>query len=133
MVNLNYVKQNRQYQRLLDKKYNGRIIPVDQFINGRAVIHHYCFTCGYFYAKPGWLINRAVSRHYCSIRNPEVKVIKPVPKSKSRKPKMTEEMKLTMIKLRNDGISQYEIAKQLGVSRDAVKYHLKKAGGSNEF
>jgi predicted ArsR family transcriptional regulator len=44
--------------------------------------------------------------------------------------KVTYEMKLLMITLHNENVSTYEIAKRLGVTRDSVRYHLKKAKGT---
>lgn len=127
MIHLNYVNENRYYQRLLDRKFGGKIVPLDRFVNGKATIRHYCIVCNStFWGKPGFLINLDNHNHLCI--NTEVQKNKG--KFKRKQSKVTDEMKITILRLHNEKVSTYEIAKRLGVTRETVRYHLNRLKGN---
>ncbi|WP_102262852.1 helix-turn-helix domain-containing protein [Mesobacillus jeotgali] len=127
MIELKYVKENRPFQRFLDKHYTGKLVPVDRYLNGKATIKFFCFGCYQeFYAKPGYLINIESQRHRCngkyeSLSQPQLATIS--------KPKMSDADKDLIISLHKQGFSMGKIAKQIGVSKDVVKYQIRKKKG----
>jgi hypothetical protein len=125
VIQLKYVKENSYYQRLLDRKFGGKVVPVDRFFNGKATIKHYCVVCGNtFWNKPAYLINLGINNHYCDKGNQGIRRLSY--NNKKSNSKVSDEMKRTMLKLSNDGISNYEIARKLEITRATVRYHLKK-------
>lgn len=126
-IQLNYVNENREYQRVLDTKFKGIIVPVDRYVNPKATIRHGCLMCGaILYARPSYLINLCNSDHYCIKEKDNKKHY-----NKQSKARISDEIKETILSFHNQGFSAYQIAGQLGISRDTVRYHLKKMGGIN--
>jgi transcriptional regulator with PAS, ATPase and Fis domain len=127
-IQLGYVNENRKYQRVLDTKYKGIIVAVDRYVNSKATIKHGCLMCGeIFWARPGYLVNLYNSDHYCIKQNDNKKHYN----TKNSKARINDEMKKTILTFHNQGFSAYQIAGQLGISRDTVRYHLKKMRGTN--
>jgi hypothetical protein len=128
-IEFNYINENRPFQQLLNNKFGeNKIIPVSRVFNGRAVAKFYCSEChGIFWNKLGFLINKNPN-HYCI--NLEVQVNKGKLGRKPRTSKVTFEMKQTMLRLHNQKVSNFEISKELGVSKETVKYHLKRLRGN---
>lgn len=133
-IKLGYVKENRDYQKALDRRFGGKIVAIHKYVNPKATIKHGCLDCGQtFWARPGYLINLDTTDHFCIRQNENKRTntkSKPA-KGKVSKPKKTnapEELNEMLI-LSNQGVSISEIARKLGLSRDRVRYWLGKARG----
>jgi hypothetical protein len=64
-IELGYVKENRAYQKSLDKRFSGKIVAVDRYVNPRATIKHGCLDCGQtFWARPGCLLKLNTTDHF---------------------------------------------------------------------
>lgn len=122
MIQLRYVKENRDYQRILDKHYSGKVIPIDRYINEKAIINHYCFACcNEFYSRPSYLIS--IQKHDCTGKLATIEQ----PKGESiTKRKLTDDDLALIVSLHEQGFSANKISKQIGISKDAVKYQLRK-------
>lgn len=126
MVKLNYVNDNREYQRLLDRTYHGRVIPIERYINDKSVLLHSCLGCyNEFYARPEWLLTKESQRHDCKTSRYDSlgysNVIKAIPPRK----KIPEEVLGQIIELHNQGLTQVEISKRTGINRKTVGKRLK--------
>jgi hypothetical protein len=116
-----YDFENQTYQDQLDAVYEGRVQPIERFINQKAIILHHCSDCKKeFYAKPLWLLTKANQRHICGVNM--------VMENTKKGRKVTDKDKLKMTILFEQGISKSKIAIELGISRSTVITHLKKAG-----
>ncbi|MEP9409710.1 hypothetical protein ABKP09_25905 [Peribacillus frigoritolerans] len=129
-MKLNYVSDNREYQRLLDRTYHGKVIPIDRYINGKAVLLHFCLGCHQeFYGRPGWLLNKESQSHEC-YTNYGDQTGKRVDRSKSvavaKGRKTTDLQKKQMLELATKGHGTREIARLVGVASGTVSYYLKK-------
>lgn len=124
-IKIGYVKENKEYQRVLDQKFNGIVVPVERYINPRAVIKHGCMRCStIFYQKPIFLINTNNEyNHFCIVNKNSNKKRNYNTKRTST---VNEQLKGDMLTLFNQGLSASEISKRLGISRDKVRYWLKK-------
>lgn len=114
-----YVVENRGYQKVLDKVYAGTVSPVEKYINDKAIIIHYCHDCRVsFHAKPLWLLKKANQEHICNVDIPLTE------SSKLRK--LSEDEKITMLRMAEQGITMTKIAKTFGISREVAIHYLKK-------
>jgi hypothetical protein len=121
LIKLKYVKENRPYQRVLDKHYHGTVIPTDRFLNGKSTILHYCFSCGQsFYAKPNFLL--LTQRHVCGADQTFTH------KSSTSRNKLTKKQKEEVCKLFKEGQTVSQIARLFYVRPTQVRYQLKKNG-----
>lgn len=127
MVKLNHVRENREYQRLLDRTYHGKVVPINRYINSKAILLHYCFGCyNEFYAKPLWLLTKESQRHDCKVSRYESLVYSnPVIKAPVPKKKIPEEVLEQIFELHNQGLTQVEIAKRTGINRKTIGKHIR--------
>jgi ribosome-binding protein aMBF1 (putative translation factor) len=126
MIKLNYITQNREYQRLLDSKYHGQIVPIERLINyDRANILHHCLGCGdSFYELPNTLLYDENQGHLCSMSLKQKEGKKRIPIRAWRV--ITDEIKEDIYKMTDQGLSTSEVAKKLEVSVSSVRKYLRK-------
>jgi hypothetical protein len=64
-----YEAENKEYQALLDKRYpEGRIQPIEKYINNHSSILHHCSKCGAdFFGKPIYVLGEEHQKHLCTI------------------------------------------------------------------
>jgi hypothetical protein len=121
MVKLNYISYNREYQRLLDRTYHGKVIPIERYINGKSVLLHSCLGCyNEFYARPEWLLTKESQRHDCKNSRYESIAYSQIIKATVPKKKIPAELVQRIIELHNQGISNIEIARRTGINRKTV-------------
>ncbi|MCM2982303.1 helix-turn-helix domain-containing protein [Niallia circulans] len=117
-----YEEENKEYQALLDNRYNGTVQPIERFINFNASILHYCSDCKKeWYSKPLWLLTRANQEHICGVNTAKVN-------PKEIRKNLTTDEKLQISKMAEQGVSKTKIANHFGISRATVISHLRKAG-----
>jgi hypothetical protein len=125
VIKLNYVKHNREYQKLLDSKYHGQIVPIERLINyDRANILHHCLGCGEsFYALPNTLLHDVNQSHVCFML---------IKKEGKKRPVIgtwrviTEEIKEEIYVMTDEGLSTNEVAIRLDISVSTVRKYLRK-------
>jgi hypothetical protein len=140
-IKLGYRELNRDYQKALDKRFSGKIVAIDRYINPKATIKHGCLECGTtFWARPGYLIHLNTTDHFCIQQTENIRTNgtkSKAPKSNSAKCKVSpkksksnapEELNEMLI-LYNEGVTITEIARKLGLSRDKIRYWLEKVRG----
>ena len=130
-------KINADYQETLNTVYSGTITARGKYLNPRAVIQHHCKNCmTNFYARPLWLVNKRQVHECFSAPMEKGKAIKKTTpkkatgtkKGNSQPNKVTEEMKLEMIRLYKEGNSMKSISRQFSVTPPTVKRHILKSG-----
>ncbi|MFF2500180.1 helix-turn-helix domain-containing protein [Peribacillus sp. NPDC058075] len=118
-----YEVENRAYQKDLDKRYFGKVQPIERFVNQKAIILHECSECfKRFYSRPKWLLTKEDQRHVCyssSIPTGDTKRYNRI---------VTAQDIAKMILLAEQGISRSKIAIEVGVSRPTSIKYLKQAG-----
>ncbi|SIR38098.1 Helix-turn-helix domain-containing protein [Peribacillus simplex] len=119
-----YDLENQAYQVQLDQVYGtGRITPIERFITHKSIILHECSECDHkFYSRPKWLLFKGDQRHVCGI---DVGKIGDVKKSKRY---LSDNDKLNITLLFEQGMSKSKIANELGFSRQTVGNYLNKQG-----
>lgn len=123
LYKVKYKVENEAYQAQLDAVYgDGRVQPIERYINPKAVLIHHCRDCKReFYAKPLWLLTKANQRHTCGVNT--------VIAENTKKGRMvTDKDRLKMTILFEQGMSKSKIAMEMGISRTTVITHLKKVG-----
>lgn len=138
-MDLRQTKINADYQAVLNTVYSGTITARGKYINPRAVIQHHCKNCmTNFEARPLWLVMKR-QPHECfseSLKTSKGKKqkVKKVLEKNAAMPisinakRVTEEMKLEIVLLYQEGVTISDIRRTLKLAHKTVDYHLKKAG-----
>ncbi|MCK2018840.1 hypothetical protein [Peribacillus frigoritolerans] len=125
-MKLNYVNDNREYQRILDRTYHGKVIPIERYINPKAVLLHSCLGCyNEFYARPEWLLTKESQKHDCNSSRYESIAYSQTIKAPVPKKKIPAEVLQEIFELHNQGVTQVEIAKRTGVNRKTIGKHIR--------
>lgn len=125
-MKLNYISDNREYQRLLDRTYHGKVIPIERYINGKSVLLHSCLGCyNEFYARPEWLLTKESQKHECNSSRYESIAYSQTIKATVPKKKIPGEVLGRIFELHNQGITNVEIAKRTGINRKTIGKHIR--------
>lgn len=125
-MKLNYVNDNREYQRLIDRTYHGKVIPIEKYINGKAILLHYCFGCfSEFHARPEWLLTKESQRHNCKANRYDSIEYSQTIKAPVPKKKIPAEVLQEIFELHKKGLTQVEIAKRTGLNRKTIGKHIR--------
>lgn len=132
-MNADQTRLNNEYREVLNTVFGGEISLSDRYVNPNAVIKHHCNTCRKgFFAKPLWLVRKR-QLHSC---HATITDTVPKPKKTTAKKstgtkkgnctpnKVTEAMKLEMIRLHKEGNSLKSISRQFSVTPPTVKRHV---------
>ena len=126
-----YEAQNKEYQSLLDKRYpEGRIHPVERYINDQASILHHCTKCGTnFYGKPIYILGEDHQKHICSMPygDKDGERLEKVGGKNKTKKKETLNVNQFYNLVWNDYTYQ-QIAKELKINPNIVKDYFKAEG-----
>jgi DNA-binding CsgD family transcriptional regulator len=121
LIELQYVNENRPYQRVLDLHYHGTVIAIDRFLNGKSSILHYCLKCSQtFYNAPNYLL--LTNRHVCGADRTSKH------KSSTSSNKLNKKQREEVLQLFREGQTISQIAKLFYVRPTQVRYQLKKNG-----
>lgn len=129
-TDLHMAKENEKlqrtalYQQQLDAVYGGTVTPIEKYLNPHSSILHVCHDCKKeWYSRPVWLLTKENQRHICG-----VDVVNMSEKTKKKHRKLTENDKMKMYIMAEQGLSMTKIANRFGISRPTVISHLRKAG-----
>ncbi|MDM5282671.1 helix-turn-helix domain-containing protein [Peribacillus frigoritolerans] len=118
-----YKVENQTYQAQLDKRYFGKVQPIERFVNQNAILLHKCSECFLkFYSRPQWLLFKEDQLHVCYASS--------IPTGENRRYNriITAQDIAKMILLAEQGMSRSKIAIEVGASRPTVIKYLKQAG-----
>ncbi len=116
------------YQEALNKKYGGSVTAKEQYINPRAVLIHHCSNCHKeWYAHPTWILTKENQKHVCGVDPTRIDEVRKKKVTKKKTRPMTEEDKIKIPNMVEQGMSQVKIANTLGIAVSTLSKYLKKA------
>jgi NACalpha-BTF3-like transcription factor len=126
-----YECENKEYQALLDKRYpEGRIKPIEKYINNHSSILHHCNKCGQdFFGKPIYMLGEDHQKHVCTMPygDKDGERLEKVGGRYKSKKKNTLNADQFYNMVWND-YTYKEIAKKLQVNPDIIEYYFKEEG-----
>lgn len=127
-----YAAENKEYQALLDNRYpEGRIQPIEKYINNHSSILHHCNKCGTdFYGKPVYMLGEDHQKHVCTMPygDKDGKRLSSVRgKQTSRKKKNTLNVNQFYSMVWND-YTYKEIAQEFIINPNIIKEYFKAEG-----
>ncbi len=113
-----YKTVNRDYQAVLDRLFNRKILVVDRYLNENATIIHFCRDCmNRFYSRPAFLTS-GIQPHVCfSPKSHPNSSGYGIPKLKKVKGTTWEEFQQMVW----EDLTFREIAKKMGVDPKIIK------------
>lgn len=128
-MELRYRQENEGYQLVLDTVYSGSVVPLQRYVNGKAVILHHCYSCNQeFYARPSWLVYREDQKHLCHVKYGDICGKRYDYSNSVVAKKLTDAEKKDILTLASQGKSVSELARKYSVKPAAIRYQLKKHG-----
>lgn len=122
------LERTAPYQEALNKKYGGIVTVKEKFINPRATLLHRCSRClKEFYANPVWILTKEDQKHICGVDPTRIDEVRKKKVTKKKTRPMTEEDKIKIPNMVEQGMSQVKIANTLGIAVSTLSKYLKKA------
>jgi len=116
-----YSDENTEYQQALDAIYEGKVKPIEAYLNPNATLIHYCSGCRKrFYGRPQWLLG--VYPHVCFGNH----AYSSQSSSKAKKETITDWD--TFHQMIWDDLNYQEIASKMGVNPALIKDYFQREG-----